>query len=449
MNRTWQSLEKLFAIAALVFFTRVLDSESLYIASEGKTESLVSVGENPLAPFLSLMQHSIFLIVVCLLFFRSKDTIKTVTRGKVIWAVVILVPLSSLWSNVPDITIKGAFAFIESCAFGLYLASQYNLKEQLRLIAWALGITSLISLFYTLALPGDAIENGIHIGAWRGPFIQKNIFARLLILNCLAYVCINSKHLWHKYLLFGGLALSLSLTILSQSKTALIVLVLLMLISLAYRLLRLQDLLAIPSILSLMLLTGGIAIAILNNTERILASVGKDITLSGRTVIWTGLIEQIKLRPWFGYGYMGFWQNVESRSFISKVFGTTYSPPHSHNGYLELVTSFGLIGAILFAITFFAIARRAMMLIFWERTTEAMWPILFLSFLVIYNFTEPTFIEHNSIFWIIYLTLAISRFLDLDRARHSHYPLVGLASPARQVTSDHKPEFYNYQNNHN
>ena len=205
------------------------------------------------------------------------------------------------------------------------------------------------------------------------------------------------------------------------------VLILLILLSLAYRLFHLKDILAIPSILTLILVTSGTAITILNNTDRILASVGKDITLSGRTIIWTGLMEQIKLRPWFGYGYLGFWGNLSSKSFISKVFGTTYSPPHSHNGYLELVTSFGFIGAILFVITLVAIIRRAIILMYWEKTREGLWPLLFLSFLILYNFTEPTLIEHNSIFWIVYLALVISRFINLEQ----------------------KTQLYNYQNNNN
>lgn len=414
MNQLLQSLESKFAVLALVFFTRVLDFESFFKASEGTAESLLPAIANPLAPLLSLMQHGIFFMTLVLLCCRSQDTLKTFNRGKIIWLVSILVPLSTLWSNVPDITFRGAFAFAESCAFGLYLASRYSLKEQLRLLAWALGITSLISLGFTLAFSGYGIENGIHAGAWRGPFVQKNIFARLLVLGSLTCICINVKELRYKYLIWGSLAISSGLIVLSQSKTALIILLLLVLLSFAYQLLLVRDIVAIPSILTLTLLTGSATIAILVNTERILASVGKDLTFSGRIIIWSGLIEQIRLRPWFGYGYMGFWSNIESKSFISKVFGTTYSPPHSHSGYLELVIGFGFVGAIIFGISFLAIARRAIILIFWGRTKEGLWPILFLSFLLLYNFSEPTFIEHNSIFWIIYLTMAISRFIDLE-----------------------------------
>jgi O-antigen ligase len=415
MNKTWHSLENIFVIAALVFFSRVLDFESLSVPAEGLTKSATLVSENPLAPFLSLMQHSIFLIVSGLLFLRGNQTIQTLRRGKVIWLLLAVAFLSFIWSSIPDTTFRGAFALMESCAFGLYFASNYNLQQQLRLLSIALGITSLVSLLYTMVFPSYGIEDGIHQGAWRGPYIQKNILARISIFSCLTYISLDTKQVWHKYLIFGGLALSLGLTVLSQSKTALVVLMLLLILSLIYKSFRHKDLIAIPLVSTLLLFLSTIVLALVSNAETILSSMGKDFTLSGRTTIWASLIEQIKLRPWLGYGYMGFWPTEEAKSIMTKLFGTTYVPSHSHNGYLELVTSFGLIGAVLFTLTFIAIARRAIILMRWNKTSEGLWPLLFLSFLIIYNFSEPTLIEHNSIFWIMYLTLALSHFIDLEK----------------------------------
>lgn len=404
-------IERKFAITALIFFTGVLNFDSFSQPSEGKTLLLLV---NPFAPILSLMQHCIFLIVICLLFFRNEDTIKAIIRGKVIWILVFLVLLSVLWSSSPDITLRRGFAFIETCTFGLYLASHYDFKEQLKLVAWALGIASLISLFYTLAFPIYGIEDGIHQGAWRGPYIQKNIFARMLVLSCLSYMQLSGKKLWHKCLLFGGLSLSFSMIILSNSKTALIVLMLLVMINLLYKAVKLKDTLVIPLISTLLLLTSSAVIVVYTNLETILQFFGKDLTLSGRTTLWTWLIEQIKQRPLLGYGYMGFWNDPEAQSILSKYSNDPYVPPHSHNGYLDLVLSFGLIGMLLFIITSVALTRRCYILMRWDNTKERLWPILFLSFLLLYNFTEPTFIEHNSIFWIIYLSLTISRFIHLE-----------------------------------
>ena len=372
-------------------------------------------GDNPFGKILSLFQHGIFLGVLLLLIQRNQDTLKTLFRGKIIWLLILMVPLSSLWSSVPAVTQPRSLAFIETCTFGLYFASRYNLREQLRLIAWALGIASIISLLYTIALPGHAIENGIHAGAWRGPFIQKNIFSRLLTLSCLVYLCVKPATNFQKILVKAALFLSFGLIILTNSKTALMVIILLVTVWLILRSLRFNDLLAVPLVLSLFLLVSTAGMAIWVNAESILGSIGKDLTLSGRTTIWAGLIEQIKLRPWHGYGYLGFWSNTESRSLISKIYGTTYNPPHSHNGYIELAIGFGIIGTILFTLTFLALTRRAAILTRMNSSREGLWPLLFLAYLLFYNFSEPTLIEHNSIFWIIYLSLALSKFLDMPQ----------------------------------
>ena len=415
MNGIISQLEDKLTIVALIFYSRVLDFESLYRASEGTPESLLLAGDNPFGKILSLFQHGIFLCVLFLLIHRYQATFKTLFRGKVIWLLILMVPLSSLWSNVPEVTQPRSLAFIETCTFGLYFASRYNVREQLRIIAWALGIASIISLLYTLALPGHAIENGIHAGAWRGPFIQKNIFSRLLTLSCLVYVCVKPETSLQKVLVKAGLFLSFGLIILTNSKTALMVLILLLVVWLGLKSLRFNDLLAVPLVLSLFLLVSTAGMAIWVNAESILGSIGKDLTLSGRTTIWAGLIEQIKLRPWHGYGYLGFWSNTESRSLISKIYGTTYNPPHSHNGYIELAIAFGIIGTILFTLTFLAITRRAAILTSLNHSNEGLWPLLFLAYLLFYNFSEPTLIEHNSIFWIIYLSLALSKFLDIPQ----------------------------------
>ncbi len=413
MNQVLQLVESGFTIFALVFFTGVLNFDSFTQPSEGKTE-VISLLANPFAPALSLVQHSIFLGTIFLLFFRNKDVIRTIAQGKVIWILVFLVPLSIFWSTSPDFTLRRSFAFLETCAFGLYLASRYNFKEQLRLIACAIAIATIISLFYTFAFPVYGIEDGIHQGAWRGPFIQKNIFARLLTLGCLSYTQIKSDLYIHNFLIFGGFILSFGLIILTSSTTALVVLVLLFLINLICKSLYLKDILAIPLVLTLFLIASTTVAIVSHNLVKILTFLGKDSTLSGRIPLWTWLIEQVKLRPLLGYGYMGFWNDPEAKSILAKYSNSSYVPPHSHNGYLDTVISFGLIGMVLFIITYVMLFRRAYILMRWDRTHERLWPILFLSFLLLYNFTEPTFIEHNSIFWIIYLSLAISRFIQLE-----------------------------------
>ncbi|NJM97829.1 MAG: O-antigen ligase family protein, partial [Phormidesmis sp. RL_2_1] len=102
------------------------------------------------------------------------------------WSLLAVVFTSFLWSDFPDITQRRSLAILETTIFALYFASRFNLKEQLKILAFTGSLFAIISLLFSLAIPAQAIESGIHAGAWRGPLIQKNLFARVLVLFCIA-----------------------------------------------------------------------------------------------------------------------------------------------------------------------------------------------------------------------------------------------------------------------
>jgi O-antigen ligase len=405
--------ETKFAIFALIFFTRVLDFESFFKASEAELE-VIQIVDSPLTPILSFFQHGIFLITLFLLFARGKNTIETIFRGKFIWILIALIPLSVLWSDFPALTLRRSIAFIETCAFGIYLACRYNIKQQLKLLGWAIGIAVFISAIYTIALPEHGIESGIHAGSWRGPFIQKNIFARLVTLGFLTFVHINPTQPLKRYLLITASGLSITLIVLSNSKTALAILLVLLALIPIYRFLRSQDIFIIPFLLTIFLSISCLVVWLIGSADKILAVVGKDITLSGRTIIWTAIIDKIQERLWLGYGYVSFWQGIYGESQdVVKGYGTTYIPPHSHNGFLELALALGLLGVICFILTLITTTRRALLVALWTNSNQYLWPLMYLSFLLIYNLMESTLVEHNSIFWIIYLALVFSRYIEI------------------------------------
>ena len=67
---------------------------------------------------------------------------------------------------------------------------------------------------------------------------------------------------------------------------------------------------------------------------------GKADTLTNRVPLWNECLEYIEQRPWLGYGYDSFW--TPHRVFlISQHQG--WEIPHSHNGYIEMLLSLGLI----------------------------------------------------------------------------------------------------------
>ena len=61
-----------------------------------------------------------------------------------------------------------------------------------------------------------------------------------------------------------------------------------------------------------------------------------------------------------------------------------------------------------------------------NKTTEGLWPILYLTFMSLCNFTESLFLEPNYIFWVLYtaiittilvqrIQIVESKLLDIDQ----------------------------------
>lgn len=112
---------------------------------------------------------NLFLIIV-----RWRRFIYVATTDKFLLLLTGLALISALWSAAPIVTLRRSLALVSTTIFGVYLASRFSLKEQLRLLAWALGIAALLSLLFVVVPPHYGIETrGVYTGVWRGIYHQK------------------------------------------------------------------------------------------------------------------------------------------------------------------------------------------------------------------------------------------------------------------------------------
>ena len=77
--------------------------------------------------------------------------------------------------------------------------------------------------------------------------------------------------------------------------------------------------------------------------EGLVAFLGKDMTLTGRTDIWTDLLRE-RINPLLGTGYQSFWLGPRVEHYWAKW---VFHPNQAHNGYLETYINGGLIGVCL------------------------------------------------------------------------------------------------------
>ncbi len=410
MNQFLKWAEPKFAILAVVLFTGALGiasySNPSFQIARGIGGAVGGYTPSPVEPLIKLLRYGIYLATVLLLIARFKSVVRPVARDPFLWGLVGLVVISFIWSDFPSISQKEGMLTLMNTLFGVYLASRYSLKEQLKIVAWGAGITAVFSFLYTLAFPGSGIEQGIHAGAWRGPLMQKNLFSRLVAMCALPLLLVAFKYGKQRVWLWGVFGVAFGLIILSTSKTALVIFLTLLMLVPLYRALQSSNSAMVPLVIVLILMAASGATWLVTNWASFLASLGKDATLTGRTYIWEFVMDSIQQRPWFGYGYYGFWQPGGEGENVKYYVRLTLT--QAHNGYLDTAVQLGLFGFSFFILSLITSYIRAIIWARLDRSVEHLWPIMYVTFLFMYNQTESTIIETNSIFWILYVSITLS-----------------------------------------
>lgn len=85
----------------------------------------------------------------------------------------------------------------------------------------------------------------------------------------------------------------------------------------------------------------------------LLRVMGKDATLSGRTLLWRFAAQLIPDNPLLGRGYQAFWRHddVNAESIWSFFHIASRTGFHFHNAYIEQAIELGYVGAALLLLT--------------------------------------------------------------------------------------------------
>ena len=387
--------EVLFSIYAILFYTELWWAFT-----------------STLGPVILIIRYSILGISMILLSFRAKTLVRILPKGKWLWIYCLVCVLSAAWSIDFGLTSLGVLqVLLQVSIFGLYFVSRFNPKHQLYILGSALAITILVNLFYVFALPSIGIHTDEKFrGAWKGFYANKNAFSGMMLWSLAVFYLLSfrdSNRLTTK-LARIGLFVSPILVILSTSKTALVLFILLV-ISLTiwskYLWKGRKTILAIDlALFSTIIIVGGI----ITEWVALVTGLGKDPTISGRTVIWAGAIAQIHLRPLLGYGFFAFWtpDNPAARHIGDALFPGFYTF-HAHNGFLDILLNVGYLGLAVFMIGFISTWVLALKYAYKPQSPGDAWPLAVMVIVTLYNTTESTLITDN-INWLFYVMAYLS-----------------------------------------
>lgn len=137
--------------------------------------------------------------------------------------------------------------------------------------------------------------------------------------------------------------------------------------------------------------------------ETFVESLGRNMTLTGRTDLWANLMKE-PINPVLGAGYQSFWLGERLERFWEMY---PYHPNQAHNGFLEIYLNEGFIGLILFFLVIITIIRKLKNDFLFGDKDAAVIRFSFFIIAILSNWTEATF-NRQSIIWIIMIVSALS-----------------------------------------
>lgn len=390
--------ETCFAIFYLLFFAGAFGFKSDLSATSVIPESIIT-----------LIRYAAYAVTLLLLSLRPVETLKTAFSNKWALALIVVVAISFLWSYNPPVTIDSVWKeFIPMFLLSLYVASRFTLEQQFKVILWVLVIIFLESVALVIAMPEVGLHTvGPFIGSWKGVFSQKNQFGAHSTMTMIALFMLanyaEKKRRW-ALILFGGCFAAL---LVSSSVTALTLCFVGLMLTIFYRRFAWLGKRSVLLGSLFVLVAVSFSYLLFSNWVNILDYFDRDPTLSTRTLIWHLVINhKIPESPYLGYGRGVFWDSPSlTTGFESFAY---HVPPHAHNGFLDLIIDAGFIGFSFFCVTWFMAYVRAARLAYDRKEAAYLWPLIFLSMLILFNIFESYLARLTTLYWILFIALAFS-----------------------------------------
>lgn len=119
-----------------------------------------------------------------------------------------------------------------------------------------------------------------------------------------------------------------------------------------------------------------------------LDSLGKDSTLTGRTVLWKFGLDHFWTHPLTGYGFQAFW----SEPSYTREYLRAYVDPRTsifHNGYIEIIVALGLLGGGACIAIFAICLYRAACWYMSDATVTSAFFLFVMLFMAVASLVEP------------------------------------------------------------
>jgi O-antigen ligase len=361
-----------------------------------------------------------------------------------------LTVVSIAWSEYRVWTVLGAVASIVTASFAVFVASAFDLPGLLRSLGaalrWILGLSLVFELIVSVAIghrilplvlaPGVDYSGKLpaafywsrdlllHGGRIQGIVGNSNLLALVALLALLVFAtqfaARTASRFWSGVWIvvaLGVLALTRSSTVLAAGAAALAVAVFLAIL----RRRRSSRGRIVTYGAGAVLLVAGLAVVAVAH-EPILKLLGKSDSLTGRTGIWSAVLDLAAQHPIAGWGWVSYWvpwiHPFNSSDF--SIRGVQYS--QAHDAWLDVFLQLGIIGLAVFVLLVLTTLARSWTLA--VRSTPGaeavqVFPIVIVAALLVHSIAESRLLIE-----ICFALLVICAIVTARRA----------SAPPREVT---------------
>ena len=248
---------------------------------------------------------------------------------------------------------------------------------------------------YTVTHPGPTMSHTDGTPGWSGSFGHKNGLAPFMLYATFAVLAFEHDRRKRR------IALVVAFITIAMSRSTTTYIVAATLLPFA-RFLR-TTAASPPEVRGTRLLAGSLVVLTVGVVSvmympLLLDAIGKDPTLTSRTVVWEKVVHAIELQPWTGYGIGGVWLDRTAEPTRSILSGLGFPISHAHNGFLEILLRLGVVGLLLFVVFLASYFRTAVQLMS-NQPEFSRFAILFASMILFTALSEVTTFG----IWIMFL----------------------------------------------
>ena len=332
--------------------------------------------------------------------------------------VLLLAPLSQM----PTRTISSGGLLLGAVLLLYYIMSRYSLDQFLEMML-ALGtLTMAASIVFALVLPQYGLDQmGGHSNAWKGIFSAKNYLGNLALFFLTMAVSSRGRTPFLRSLRVSQIVLCLTAIAFSRAATAYLLTAVYIVCLLTLRTLhhfRKRDYFVVCLLL---LMTFSAAVVVIVAWPNFLFDLlGKDMTLTGRTSIWSAVFDSIAKRPLLGYGYQAFWLGLEGESY-RVILAVSWMLAQAQNGFLDIMLENGVAGLSIVLLVFGFAFRDGVVCLLRSRDQAQLraveWYLSIVILTLIYNLDESFLFDPKHFGSMIFLLACIGLKIEWLRLR--------------------------------